>query len=267
MNLKKSDKNSGGYFGFGLNALKDKLGNNGYQATAVHAAAAYHLPVNKNNTIRLGFSTSFEQRAVGFANGKWGSQFNGYQYDPGIASGEVFAAENQSSLDIGSGISYTFSKAPQKRKHKIATRIEAGIAGFHLGSIPLNTPDGLTVDIPTRFSGYLSSVFSISEKMGLGPSAFYHYQGGLTNQMVGLNAVYLINSGDAFISNAKRTALSLGAHIRFKDAIIISPMFEWSDFAVGMAYDINISALNAYTSGRGSFELAFRWKTNGGRNR
>ncbi len=267
MSMKKSEKKSGGYFGFGLNALKDKLGNDGYQATSVHAAVAYHLPLNDKNTLRLGFSTSFEQRAVGFSNGKWGSQFDGFQYDPNIASGEVFGGENQSSLDLGSGISYSFIKAPKKRKHKIPTRIEAGIAGFHLGSIPLNTPDGLTAEIPTRFSGYITGVFSISEHMAIGPSAFFHTQGGLSNQMVGANAVYLINSGDAFISHAKRTALSLGAYLRLNDAIVISPMFEWSDFAVGMAYDLNISALNEYTSGRGSFELAFRWKSNGGRKR
>ena len=52
------------------------------------------------NYLSVGFSGGMVQRSVDYNQMTFGSQFNGYEYDPGLFSGEYIGFENLSYFDL-----------------------------------------------------------------------------------------------------------------------------------------------------------------------
>ena len=59
----------------------------------------------------------------------------------------------------------------------------------------------------------------------------------------------------------KEIAVLIGAYYRVGDAVIPSFMFEISNFALGISYDINVSSLKEASNGAGAMEISFRYLT------
>jgi hypothetical protein len=56
-------------------------------------------------------------------------------------------------------------------------------------------------------------------------------------------------------------SLAVGLFYRNKDALIAKLMLEKSNWAAGVAYDINTSSLTPVSKGRGGFEIFIRFLT------
>jgi hypothetical protein len=55
------------------------------------------------------------------------------------------------------------------------------------------------------------------------------------------------------------SAVSAGVFYRNKDAVIIKGMFEWQNYALGIAYDLNTSSLAEVSKRKGGFEIFLRF--------
>jgi hypothetical protein len=54
-------------------------------------------------------------------------------------------------------------------------------------------------------------------------------------------------------------AFGPGIFYRNKDAIVFKFLLEWSNYALGFAYDLNTSSLQQASKGRGGFEVMLRF--------
>jgi len=77
------------------------------------------------------------------------------------------------------------------------------------------------------------------------PSFVYQQKGKENELVLGGMYKYVIRQGTRYTSFTERIDLSAGAFLRLpNDAIIPTFNFTYGNFAVGIAYDINISPLN-----------------------
>lgn len=261
MRMNKNADEKKGRLGAGIFFLKDKAGDPGLNTNVVNLNLAYHVHLTENSRIGGGMSVGYDQHAVDPATGRWASQYNGFNYDPDLSSGESFGKDRQSHLDLGAGMTYSFQKNVKKGRKSRNIEINAGASAFHLGRIAVAKSDRMDYATDPRFTGFLNGNVTIgSNGFALLPAVYYHRQGSAENLLFGSLVQYNITDGTAFMSKAKRTAVAAGLFCRPGDAFVVKAMFEWSDYAVGIAYDINYSGLTEVSNGRGAVEIALVWR-------
>ncbi len=245
----------------GINFLRDKAGDPELTTFMAEALVAYRVQLTANSTLAGGISTAFDQRSVNPADGKWASQFNGVYYDPSIGSGESFAGDSESHLDLGAGVVYEMCKKATGRSKKQEFTVSAGISAYHLGRISLSDSQLLTQDIGVRFTGFVNTQIGINEMMAVVPAAFGHYQNGSSKIVAGAYFKQVLVTGTSFINEINESALMVGAFYEPDRAIIVKGLIEWGKYTLGLAYDIDISDVSDYGSSARAFELnlVYQW--------
>jgi len=245
----------------GINFLRDKAGDPELTTILAEAQVAYRVQLTANSTLAGGLSTAFDQRSVNPADGKWASQFNGVFYDPSIGSGESFAGDSESHLDLGAGVTYEMIQKPTGRSKKQAFILKAGLSAYHLGRISLSDSQLLTQDIGVRMTGFITTQLGINEMMAVVPAAFGHYQNGSSKIVAGTYFKQVLVTGTSFINEINESALMVGAFYEPGRAIIVKGLIEWGKYTLGLAYDIDISDVADYGSSARAFELnlVYQW--------
>lgn len=244
--------------GVGITFLNDRTGDPELKANIAAAHVAYTVRINKTSGFGGGLSIGFDQRSVDPAGGKWGSQFNGHAYDPGMPSGEAFGGEAQSHLEFGGGVAYTYRSTPS-RGETLPTVLHFGLAGQHLGRVSVSEADFITKDMPARLSLIAESELPISKSGALAPAAYGQIQGGEMNVMVGTSFKQLLVYGDTFIRSITQSSVSAGVYYRVGQSVILQGQLIYGDFRVGLSYDMDVSDLKTYSQRKGGFELSVGW--------
>lgn len=258
---KKSRSKKKNGLGLGINFLRDKAGDPELTTLLVEAQVAYRVQLTSNSTLSGGLSTAFDQRSVNPADGKWASQFNGVFYDPNIGSGESFAGDSESHLDVGAGIVYEMQKKPIGRSKKLPFRVQAGLSAYHLGRISLSESQLLTQDIGIRLSGFANTQIGINEMMAVVPAVFGHYQNGSSKIVAGAYFKQILVTGTSFINDINESSMMIGAFYEPNRAVIVKGLVEWGNYTIGLAYDIDISDVADFGSSARAFELnlVYQW--------
>lgn len=244
----------------GINFLTDKTGPDGQKLTSINASAAYHVQLTQNSTLGGGLNIGFDQRVYSMESAKWGSQFDGVQYDPNLSSGESFSGDTESSLDLGGGVIYHASAPSGKRGAKINREISIGLAAYHLGRIKLSESQYLSEGLSARYSSFLRVQIPVGERIAAIPQFYSQIQNGSNTFLYGLSAKYVVIADDSFIADTEPMSVQLGFLLRNSDAMVINAGMEWSKYTIAIAYDLSIGNLKEYNSGRGGYELAIRWR-------
>ncbi len=245
--------------GVGLTFLNDRTGDPELKTNIATAHVAYTVKINKSSGFGGGLSIGFDQRSVDPAGGRWGSQFNGHAYDPGLPSGEAFGGEAESHLELGGGVAYTYLSTPA-RGETLPTVLHLGLAGQHLGRVSVSKAEFITKDMPARFSLIAESELPISKSSALAPAAYGQIQGGEMNIMVGSSFKQLLVYGDTFIRSITQSSMSAGVYYRVNQAVIVQGQLVYGNFRVGISYDMDISDLKTYSERKGGFELSLGWR-------
>jgi hypothetical protein len=82
--------------------------------------------------------------------------------------------------------------------------------------------------------------------------------------ITGLMFRYVLSDPSVHSGTIKPVALSLGGSYRFRDAFIAQALFEYDKYALGVSYDINLSALTPFSKTVGSLEVCLRYNWNPG---
>lgn len=256
---RRSKKKNG--LGVGLNVLRDKAGDPELTTLLVEAQVAYRVQLTANSTLSGGLSTAFDQRSVNPADGKWGSQFNGVFYDPNIGSGESFAGDSESHLDLGAGLIYEMEKKPIGRSKKQPFIFRGGLSAYHLGRVSLSDSQLLTQDIGIRVSAFANTQIGINKMMAVVPAVFGHYQNGSSKIVAGAYFKQVLVTGTSFVQEITQSSMMVGAFYEPSRAIIIKGMVVWGKYTLGAAYDIDISDVADYGSSARAFEfsLGYEW--------
>tara|TARA_R110002072_G_scaffold232309_3_gene389735 strand:+ start:6678 stop:7718 length:1041 start_codon:yes stop_codon:yes gene_type:complete len=265
LNEKKRMKK--GIFAMGMSLYQDQAGDNRLKTNNVNLNLAYHLILDRNNTLGLGIYTGFGQRTISAGSGTWGSQYNGLSYDPNLASNETFNNASFSFLDAGAGVVYTYNDGSGYMTQNSNRSFNAGVAFFHVNNPSYSFIENESEKLYMRWSVFVNGKIGLANSNGtLVPGIYFNRQKTSTEFLYGTYYRFTINEGSKVTGRIKPFFFSLGLFHRWNDAVVAKTMLEWSDFSTGFAYDINISRLSSASRARGGFEVFLRYNMSSSSN-
>ena len=254
-------KSNNAQFSIGGYVMGDKSGISEYQQLIAGLNLAAGIRLNQNSSLSAGIGGGILSQNLNMTNLTWDSQYNGMQYDPSISSNEVADVQNCSSFDLNAGIVYKFMMGSKNPYHNDGIKGTIGIAAFHL----TNPEQIQTISEDNKYAKLVfHSNFSIGisgTNTAIQPSFLFMSQGSATMIMPGLSFRYLLREQSKYTGFIKSSAFTVGGHYRVGDAIVLTSLIEFANFAIGFSYDVNASGLSKASSGAGAFELALRFIT------
>lgn len=260
------DKRNTRSFGAGLMVISDKVGEYQLKTNGIVLSLAGAVKPDPHNSIAAGLQGGFSQKRFDPDKLRWGNQYNGLYYDAHLSSGEQYYFNSVFYTDLAAGLNWDFDQnnAREGVYSRQAKKLKGnfGVAMYHINrpNTTLNDPNmheriyrKLTVNGSMVFSSKGSDVSVI-------PSFLFEWQGPTYKTNLGFMTRYLLKEGTRYVSGiTDGKAFSLGAFYRYKDAFVISTLYEYHQFAFGISYDINISRFVVATSSRGGLELTLRY--------
>lgn len=248
--------------GVGVNFFNDVAGDAEFSTTQANFSMSYIKTLGSRfarNYLSVGFQGGLSQRSVDYSKLTFGSQFNGFEYDPSLATGETVAFENYSFLDLAAGI--TWMLVPKDEMN-----FYIGLAFHHL-NVPDQSFTGISNDnLYLRYTGHIGAQIPLNEEVDLVPGVMAMVQGPHQQVNGGLNVKYTIND-----LSYRETAISLGIWQRMgidelndyrTDATIISARVDYLNLSLGVSYDINVSSLQDASNAMGGPEVSLMFTTN-----
>lgn len=256
------------YFGLGATVWGDAAGSANFGTTTFKASGSYakRMAGNRRSShyLSFGFEGGVSQRRIDFAELRWGTQWNGNEYDPTAGSGELFDQPNYTFVDASAGLLW-FSNFGDD------ANLYIGGAYHHLNRANQSFNSGETELLYSRFTIHAGGEVPLTDKVSIVPGIISMIQGPSLQ----------INSGASFkfaLGNSRfnSQAFHLGVWSRIgntaetgllNDAVILSTRFDYNEYTLGFSYDLNVSPLRSGSNGQGGFELALQYKFCGNERR
>lgn len=249
------------YLGTGLTAYSDKAGDTQLGTTQVNISVSGIVSISSSQRITAGLQGGFAQRSIKTEKMQWASQFDGNGFDPGKSSDETNPMQPYSFGDFSAGLSWSYGSEASSLFANNELKANAGVALFHV-----NRPKQQFNTFQETDRMYSKIIAHGGMHLGIGhtnyaivPSMFYMKQGKQQEITFGGHVRYQLQAESKYTKHFKETALSLGGYMRAKDAFIPSLLLEYSYFAFGITYDVNISSLREASNKKGGIELSLRF--------
>jgi type IX secretion system PorP/SprF family membrane protein len=235
-------------------------GSSNFRTTQTGVSIAGILPVAKQHRFSLGVQGTLGQNSVDLNRLTWGNQFDGEMFDTQLGSNELFGSRSSQYFDLGAGILYEFKMEGKSFLSSDVSSFNVGIAGYHLTQpkqeFLTNTTDNLEMKIVAQFSG----TFDLGTvPLSLVPSMFYAIQGSAKEITPGVLLKLRRGHETKYSGMFKESAIYIGAHYRFGDAIIPEIYLEFTDYMIGFSYDFSNSDLANVAGGAGGLEFSIRY--------
>jgi type IX secretion system PorP/SprF family membrane protein len=257
MKLGKNDKKV--FSGIGVNISQDKAGDAQLKTFQASLSYACHVHLNDKSTLGLGLYAGIIQRSISTASLQWMNQYDGTGYNSSMASGETSTANSLTRVDAGGGLHYEYGKGEKYMTGNDHKKFNAGIAAFHLNR-PAYSFYATSEKLFIKTVAYATGEFGISNSaVSIVPGAVYSMQGTSGELIIGTMFQYQFKSDSKYTGYVHGSSLSIGAYYRNNDAVIATMLLKIANYAIGISYDINTSALAAATKGRGGFEISLRY--------
>ncbi len=251
------------HFGIALNIFQDNAGNGLIKSFMPSLGVNYVMKVADNSKLSLGIQSGMSIKSINSSNFTWDSQFDGFKYNPGLP-GENVTLSGIARFDMGAGVNYHYARSERYISAEDGAKFDIGVAAYHFTSPKysfFNTGDKLY----TRYIGYFNGDFGIkSAGIALVPSIIYIQQGPSKEITSGFMVKYIIRDQSVYTGAKKAISLSLGAYYRLKDAVIPTLLFQFDQWGLGIAYDLNLSDLTPVTRTKGGMEVMLRFNTSPG---
>ncbi len=235
----------------------DKAGTVALTTTQIFPALNYHKSLGAKNTyLSLGFMGGFVQRRYDMSKMTTNSQFNGYNHDPGLASGET-SAPAYSYLDGSAGMSFNTQLGDNTDNN-----LFFGLAYHHFNrakKISFYSEDQL--EMMPKIVGSAGVRMNISGFSYLTIEADHSRQGPYVETIGGVMLSQRLDDAEnpKYIFHA-------GLYLRWKDALVPVAKLECKPLAIAVSYDANTSQLKTASRGRGGFEISLTYQKYSDRN-
>ncbi|PCJ86561.1 MAG: hypothetical protein COA57_06000 [Flavobacteriales bacterium] len=252
-------KLNNGALGVGLFIFNDKSGDLQMGLTQATIALSGLIKLNEHNNVSAGLQGGYAQRTINTDKMIWDSQFDGTSYNSNLPTGEKDNFDSFGFADLSTGLAWSYSSNASTISSKDEFRARAGIALFHVNR-PKQKFLGSTMDkLHSKYTAHASLYIGTGTVLSLIPSVIYYRQGTLQETNLGMLFRYTITEESRFTNIIKETAVSIGGHYRFGDAIIPKLLIEYASYAIGISYDINLSPLKAATNAKGGIEISIKY--------
>jgi len=254
---KKSFSKSAG----GLSFYSDKAGDGKMGTTRADLSLSTAVTLSEKSYMFAGLQAGLVQRSIDFSKLIWPDQYSGSGYDPNINSGETYGSSRFIYPDYAAGILWSYGQAEKYISSNDQFKANAGVAMYHI-SKPVQKFLAGGDRMYAKYVVHGSCAVGIQNtNLSLLPSYLLEFQGPAKEIVAGMMFKYRMKEDSKYTGFIKSAHISLGAFYRNRDAVIISSLFEFSAYAIGMSYDINTSDLNTVSNYRGSFEVSLRFVT------
>jgi type IX secretion system PorP/SprF family membrane protein len=252
------------YLTTGLIIYEDVAGAG--KMSQLHIGGILGAVVNTGAHSKLSFAAtgSFDQRRITGSNFQWENQYNGYQYDPTI-QGEAVPTNQVNYSDFGAGVNFHYSKSERFISSNDGHRFDIGFSMYHLNTPLISFYNSASESQYIKFITHASFIIALPRvKANIIPSYILMFQGPSIEFNAGVMFRYIISETAARSNLTKSMAISAGAYYRSTDAFIPQVLFEYSKYAIGVSYDLNVSPLTPYSRLQGGLELILRYNWNPG---
>lgn len=255
----KNKKFKSSYFAVAFNIFKDVAGDAKLSSTNPNFGVSYIQRISKKMKFSGGLQSGFFYRTLDASNLRYDRQYDGYNYNPNLSTGETPTKSGITSFDLGGGINLNYIQSDKFISAKNAAKIDVGISAFHyrLGKTSfLNSDERLK----TRMCAYFNGDFNIPNSVNAIMPMFLYMRQGSSNEIIaGALFKFILGDPSTYTSLKKPRALSIGGYYRFRDAIVPSILFQYNKYAFGVSYDINVSALTPASKRNGGLEIMLRY--------
>ncbi|MBU0763497.1 MAG: PorP/SprF family type IX secretion system membrane protein [Bacteroidetes bacterium] len=263
MNLKSLYGSKKGFPGLGLSLFRDQAGDLKYARTQAELSLAYHVYLNSRNILSGGVQAGMAQRSFDRSAMMWDSQFDGTAYNPDLP-GETSVIPSKAFVDVGIGMHWVYFTGDKNMVSNDGINLTAGFSLLHLAGTNQSMYD--IHDVKSRenikITGYSVASLGVPQSnIAVQPAIMYSRQNSVFEMTGGIVMRYRLVEASKYTGFIKESALSLGAYCRWNDAVIPMIKFEYSNWAAGVSYDINISSLHTATNFRGGFEIFIQYIT------
>lgn len=250
------------YLGMGLFVFNDRAGvaKMGSTQAQIHLNAI--IKTSKKSKLGGAVYLGFNQNSANYAALTYESQYNGKEIDNTLGTGEAVTYASFISSDVGVGLNYEFSSANIDMLRDDIFSLKIGGAVHHLNQPVQKFASGSTYKLPMRFVGNVQSRIDIKgTKVAILPSLIFLSQGTASEITVGTHVRYRFKNPTKVTGMKSETGLNIGVYYRVGDAIIPQINVDMGKYAVGVAYDLNISKYKTVSNYQGGFEIYFKFMT------
>ncbi|MES2397470.1 MAG: PorP/SprF family type IX secretion system membrane protein [Bacteroidota bacterium] len=256
-----------GYVGAGINAFKDIAGDLKLGTTQLNISFSGIVFINKKQSVSGGIQGGYVQKSINSSDMKWDSQYDESSgaFNPSLSSNDVVSIPPYRYGDFSAGLAWVYNSKQSHMSANNQVKVNLGIAAFHINrpNQKLNPYSTNTIDnLNSKFIAHGSAQIGIAAThYEVVPSAVLFKQGPAFELNIGTMIRWTIKGESRYTGYVQPMALSLGAQYRMKDALIPMMLFEYSNYAMGVSYDVNISSLKQGTKGKGGLEISLRFAT------
>ncbi len=250
------------YLGMGLFVFNDRAGvaKMGSTQAQIHLNAI--IKTSKKSKLGGAVYLGFNQNSANYAALTYESQYNGKEIDNTLGTGEAVTYASFINSDVGVGLNYEFSSANIDMLRDDIFSLKIGGAVHHLNQPVQKFASGSTYKLPMRFVGNVQSRIDIKgTKVAILPSVIFLSQGTASEITVGTHVRYRFKNPTKVTGVKSETGLNIGVYYRVGDAIIPQINVDLGKYAVGVAYDLNISKYKMVSNYQGGFEIYFKFMT------
>lgn len=247
-------------FGVGVLFYTDRVTEVNFSTNQIMLSGAYHKSLSKNNeqTLSLGFQFGIAQRNVSYDQLTFEDEFNGTTQFINGSTGERLPENNFAFGDLQVGLNYAY--VPRR-----GTAVYAGAAVHHLTEPEQSFYFELTQDedisvtntLHRKYSAYVNFKIPIGDGVQFSPRGLVYSQGPHLAFNTGANFRFLLDA-------SRGSAIHIGSWVRptkaedefIMDSAIAFFGVEYSNFLIGMSYDLGLDQLRTDRRHQGAFELS-----------
>lgn len=261
MRLNSNKRNKEGHLAAGFNFFNDQAGESRISTNNATFSVAYHLMIDNKQTVGLGLQTGLGQRSLDAANGMWGSQYDGLNYDPNLPSNETFQNPNFTYFDASAGMVYTYRSGESRIRSNDQLAVNVGYAVYHVNRPSFSFIGNGEDPLYMRHSIFANGSVGIgSSNFSIDPGLYIQLQGPSREILTGADLRVMLTEASKRTGNIEEMTVAFGVYYRNQDATIARMIFNYGGLGIGFAYDFNISTLSAASNNRGGAELFLRWR-------
>lgn len=235
-------------WGVGIMAFTDKSAAGAVNFNYASISTAFHKGLDEDGykQLGIGFQGTYSNMMINTSKLTFEDQLTPFGFT-GVTS-ETFnnTTLKRSYFDVNAGLLYTASTTDQNNFY-------VGASMYHLTRPRQQFTDTGYFLLNPRVTFHAGGYFPVGETITLHLSALHSMQSGAHETLVGGALQFAV--GDAAATESP-TSFYAGAWMRFNDALIPYVGLEFSDFRLGVTYDVNTSQLRTASQSRGGVEIS-----------
>ena len=243
------------FIGAGLSYAYSGMGDSRTRQTQVNLSVSGVTTIGENKFLGLGIAVGKGGMRSDLTDATWGNQYDGYNYDPSLASNEAYDIKYKAAyLDLSAGINYL---SIDKRSGRVTN---IGVAYLHGNNPKIQNEPLLSGRIDPRIVFHLRTEVSLNFKnalpMFLIPRIMFNNQGVHNDIQAGLSVFIVTKQVSKITTFNMKEGIEAGAMFRYGDAIGILAGYKITNWRFGLTYDISISSWGEAVKRRGGTEIS-----------